>query len=329
MLRTKTFWIGIAVGAALLWVATRAVDFDTLSAALGRARPIWIAPFLLLLVGFYYLKALRWGVLMAPIDSVPKLLLFRAVIIGYASNALLPAQLGDLVRAIITSRERGLKLAPIVTTLLVERVLDLLVVVGLLAAAALLLPNVPDILQSAALIVSIACVGALALLFTYGRYTDQWIDALDRLLVWLPVTIRDRISTLARSGADGARSLAEVQPFVHVVLLSFTKWLLVAGCNFISLLALGIDVPAAAGILVLACTVLALLLPSAPGYVGAIQLAYVIALKPFGVSASDAVAASLFFHVFAYSFVVLAGWYYLHIGGYRIAELKAQADRQT
>lgn len=322
-------WVGVAVGAVLLWLATRAVDIDALAATLRRARPAWIAPFLILLVSFYYLKALRWGVLMAPIASVPKRLLFRAVIIGYASNALLPAQLGDVVRAIVTSREMGLKLAPIVTTLLVERALDLLVVVALLAAAAMLLPNVPDTLETAALVVSLVCGIALVVLFAYGRHTDRWLKLLEQPLSWLPASVGDRVRSQAQAGADGARALANAGPFLHVVALSFAKWLLVAGCNLISIVALGIEVPVAAGVLVLACTVLALLLPSAPGYVGAIQIAYVLALKPFGVSASDAVAASLFFHVFAYGFVVLAGWYYLHVGGYRLAELKAQVGRQV
>jgi glycosyltransferase 2 family protein len=325
--RSKTLWIGIAVGAVLLWLATRAVDRDALVAALGRARLSLALPFLLLLVGFYVLKALRWGVLLAPVARVPTPLLFRAVIIGYASNAILPAQLGDVVRAIVTSREMGLRLAPIVTTLVVERALDLLVVVTLLAAAAVLLPDVPDALEFAGAAVTLVCLLALALLFSYGRHTDTWIRGLQHLLAGLPEGIRQRIGSQANAGADGARALAEPGPFLLVVGQTFLKWMLVAGCNLISLVALGIEVPPVAAVLVLACTVLALLLPSAPGYVGAIQIAYVIALKPFGVSPSEAVAASLFFHAFAYGFVVLAGWYYLHAGGYRIADLKAQIER--
>lgn len=326
--RSKTLWIGVAVGAVLLWLATRAVDRDVLVASLGRAQLSFALPFLLLLVGFYFLKALRWGVLLRPVARVPKPLLFRAVIIGYASNAILPAQLGDVVRAFVTSREMGLRLAPIVTTLVVERALDLLVVVALLAAAAALLPDVPDALEAAGTAVTVACLFALALLFSYGRHTDRWIRGLQPLLAGLPEALRQRIGSQVSAGADGARALADAGPFLLVVGQTFLKWVLVAGCNLISLVALGIEVPPVAAVLVLACTVLALLLPSAPGYVGAIQIAYVIALKPFGVSPSDAVAASLFFHLFAYGFVVLAGWYYLHTGGYRIADFKAQVERQ-
>ncbi len=322
-----SFWLGIVVGASLLWLAMRTVDFEALGLALARARIAWAAPFLGLLVGFYALKAVRWGVLLRPIGRVPNRLLFRAVIIGYASNAILPAQLGDIVRAVVTSREMGLRLAPILTTLVVERALDLLVVVALLAVAALLLPDVPAALVYAGIAVTAGCVAVMLALHSYGRNEARWISVLRRCSAWMPAGLRDRFLAQTRAGADGARALAATGPFALVTALSVAKWLLIAGCNLVSLVALNIDVPPTAAVLVLACTVLALLLPSAPGYVGSIQVAYVLALAPFGVSAGDAVAASLFFHVFAYGFVVLAGWLYLHAGGYRLADFRARIDR--
>jgi hypothetical protein len=320
-------WLGMAVGLGLLWLAIRSVDLDGMRAALQRARLAWALPFLALLAGFYALKAVRWGQLLRPIAAVPFRLLYRAVIIGYASNALLPAQLGDIVRALVASREMGLRLAPILTTLVVERVLDLVVVVGLLAVTVVLRPDVPDVIALAGLAVAALCAIFLPLLYSYGRHTAAWLSVLDRLAARLPASMRELVMSQLRAGADGAHALATPGRFAAVVGVSFAKWLLIAGCNLISVLALGIDVPAAAAILVLACTVLALLLPSAPGYVGAIQIAYVLALAPFGVSATDAVAASLFFHVFAYGFVVLAGWYYMHASGYRLADLRQQVDR--
>lgn len=326
--RSVTLWIGIAVGLVLLWLATRSVDFEAMGTALSRARLWWAFPFLLILTGFYVLKAVRWGILMRPIAKVPHRLLLRAVMIGYASNAVLPAQLGDLVRAVVTSREMGLRLAPILTTLVVERALDLLIVVGLLAAVVVMRPDVPAPIALAGLTVAIVCAASLFLLFAYGRHTTRWLSGLQRTTSWLPATIQLRIMGQARAGADGARALATPGPFILVVAMSVAKWLLMAACNLISLVALNIDAPPAAAVLVLACTVLALLLPSAPGYVGAIQIAYVLALTPFGVSASDAVAASLFFHVFAYGFTVLAGWYYFHASGYHLADLRADINRE-
>jgi hypothetical protein len=328
--KSLAFWLGIAFGALLLALALRSVDLAAMSAALSAARLWWALPFVALLAGFYALKAARWSSLLAPVAKVPFRLSFRAVIVGYASNALLPAQLGDIVRALMASREMGLRLAPVLTTLLVERALDLAVVVGLLGAVVVLRPDVVEGLRIAGAMVAAFSVASLLLLYAYGRHPSGWIDAARRLTAWLPARLQERFAVQVRAGADGASALASPGRFAGVVAMSIAKWVLIAGCNLISLVALNVDVPLAAAILVLACTVLALLLPTAPGYVGAIQIAYVLALAPFGVSATEAVAASLFFHALSFASVVLAGWYYLHASGYRLADLRSEvagADR--
>jgi hypothetical protein len=63
--------------------------------------------------------------------------------------------------------------------------------------------------------------------------------------------------------------------------------------------------------------VVGITLPSSPGYFGNIQLAYVLALKPFGIDAGSAIAASLFFHALAYPAVVIVGLIYLRTQGAR------------
>lgn len=322
--KSLAFWLGIAIGIVLLVLAVRSVDFPALGAALAQARLWWALPFLALLAGFYALKAARWSSLLTPIARVPFRLSFRAVIVGYASNALLPAQLGDIVRALMASREMGLRLAPVLTTLLVERALDLAVVVGLLAAVVFLRPDVVEPIRVAGFVVAAISVASLFILYAYGRHPSGWIAAAQRLTSWLPAHLQTRLIVQVRAGADGASALASPGRFAGVVALSIAKWLLIAGCNYVSLVALNIDAPLTAGILVLACTVLALLLPTAPGYVGAIQIAYVLALAPFGISATAAVAASVFFHALSFFSVVLAGWYYLHASGYRLGDFRAE-----
>lgn len=322
--RSLAFWLGIAIGAVLLVLAIRSVDFTAMADALAKARLWWAVPFIALLAGFYALKALRWAILLAPIARVPFRLSFRAVMVGYASNALLPAQLGDVVRGLMASREMGLRLAPVLTTLLAERALDLAVVVGLLGAVVVLRPDVVEPIRFAGAVVAALSVVSLLLLYAYGRHPAGWIALARRLTTWLPARVQERFLAQLRAGADGARALASPRRFVQVVLLSLVKWLLIAGCNLISLVALNVAAPTSAAILVLACTVLALLLPTAPGYVGAIQIAYVLALAPFGISATEAVAASLFFHALSFVSVVVAGWYYMHASGYRLADFRSQ-----
>jgi hypothetical protein len=57
-------------------------------------------------------------------------------------------------------------------------------------------------------------------------------------------------------------------------------------------------------------------LPSGPGYVGSIQLAFTLGLAPFGVAAGPAIAASVFYHVLVCGSLIVAGLIALHrLGG--------------
>jgi uncharacterized protein (TIRG00374 family) len=146
------------------------------------------------------------------------------------------------------------------------------------------------------------------------RFAQLGGSSAGRLAGWISAQIRNVAAGLhaARSGALLARITA----------VSFLQWALMAVCIWLSLWALGLALPVQAVFVVLACTIIAVTLPTGPGYVGSIQLAYVLALKPFGVNASDAIAASLFYHALAYLSVLLAGLYYAQRYGLRWSELK-------
>jgi uncharacterized membrane protein YbhN (UPF0104 family) len=76
---------------------------------------------------------------------------------------------------------------------------------------------------------------------------------------------------------------------------------------------------------ILAFTFVGVTLPTTPGAVGTIQLSFTLALAPYGVSAGGAVAASVFWHVFAYCFVVSTGFFYFLRMGYSFGEIRRQA----
>ena len=61
--------------------------------------------------------------------------------------------------------------------------------------------------------------------------------------------------------------------------------------------AMGVSIGPAVTIIVLTATVVAVTLPNAPGYIGALQAAFVFALLPFGISSESAFAGSVFFLV--------------------------------
>src|SRR5262245_3441295 len=92
-------WLGIAVSLVLLWFAFRGVDLDEVGRAFASVRPGWVVLVFLSLPLRFWLTAVRWQVLLPPDKPIPVHRLFGITLIGFMANNVLPARIGEFVRA--------------------------------------------------------------------------------------------------------------------------------------------------------------------------------------------------------------------------------------
>jgi uncharacterized membrane protein YbhN (UPF0104 family) len=104
------------------------------------------------------------------------------------------------------------------------------------------------------------------------------------------------------------------------------QWTLVGLAIVAAMRSIGISIDITAAWVTLTATVLAVSLPAAPGFFGTIQLAFVLALLPYGVSESDALAGSVVFHIISYGYVMVSGVIALNQLGMKFGDLKAGTD---
>ena len=116
----------------------------------------------------YWARAVRWRYLLSPIGPTRFRTVFRATIIGFAALGLLPARAGDVLRPYLVSRQEGLSLTSTFATIVIERVLDLIAVLALLAVYLAVAVGTatlsPPLLKS--LIVSASVAGAAAVVLS-------------------------------------------------------------------------------------------------------------------------------------------------------------------
>src|SRR5688572_20419721 len=117
-------WIGVAVSALLLWVAVRGVSLDEVLGELRRVRPLWLVPVILSLFVRFWLTAVRWQLLLRPIKQIGVHRLFAVTLIGFMANNVLPARLGEFVRAYALGRAEGLPPSLPFATIVIERIFD-------------------------------------------------------------------------------------------------------------------------------------------------------------------------------------------------------------
>ena len=96
---------------------------------------------------------------------------------------------------------------------------------------------------------------------------------------------------------------------------------------WLALSAFGTFIPMSVTVIVLTVISLAVTVPTAPGYVGAIQAAFVFALVPFGVKQEVAFASSVFFLVAQWIPVTTVGALFFLFTGLRVADVRHDVEK--
>lgn len=307
-LRSNTvFVIGLAVSGLFLWLALRNVDGERTWQALTAADYRYAFPLLACLAGFCLAKAWRWALLLGIANLRGVSGLARAVLVGYAGTSLLPLQLGELVRAWAATTALRLPAAPVLVSIALERLFDLLAVLLVLSSVLLLGDELPAGLMRAGWTFAALALVLLALLALYVLRTEQLLALAARLTRALPPKLSSKIDDQLRKGAAGAEVLRYPSRWAGIAVASIAQWGFMAACIALSGIALGLPMPYGAAASVLGLTIVGMSLPAGPGYIGSIQLAFTLGLAPFGIAASEAVAASVFYHALVCGSLILAG----------------------
>jgi len=317
---------GIAVSGIFLWLALRDTNLSQIGKALASADPVWIGPYLLALISSYWLKSLRWRWILSSACDARAGELFPSIMIGYLGSLVLPVQLGELVRVAAVAKQVRITHSAALSSIILERIFDLLTVLLIVGGALLLGAEASPVLLRAGILVSAGTLILATVTAAFFLWTQKFVSIVGVATTRLPKTIRARLLSSIEHGATGVDALRQPSVLARVVAYTFLQWGCLLLCVHFSIIALGIEVPGSASILVLGLTVMSLTLPTSPGYVGAIQIAFTIGLEPFGVSADRAFAASVYYHLLAAAAVVVLGGFSLKQMGQTLRRAREDAE---
>ena len=301
---------GIGLSIVFLWLSLRGTDLAEVGHALARSQPVYALPLIMSLALFYWFKAVRIRLLLMPMRDIPIQGILPATMIGFAANNLLPARLGDLVRAYLLGRQHSLSKTSILATMVIERLFDLVAALGLLALVFISM-EVPAPLIKPGYFIGGLELALLCVITLMIMQTGMLVRFCMRVTGFFPTALHLWLTRHIEHGALGTRALKQPYLLAGIATTSVAQAVLRAMAMYLALLAVGISAPPSAVLVLLALSTAAITLPSAPGFFGTMQLCFVLALKPYGISAGDAVAASLFYQVLEYSAVTGAGLFFL------------------
>lgn len=319
------FLIGILLSMFLLGVSIKGIDYAKLSSLISQAN-WWFAILLLLSLGsFYWIKAIRWRSLIAPIKEVSETKLFPAMMAGFAGNNLLPFHLGEFVRMYLLSRQLNLNKSAILATIALERCFDVWTIFLLAGVMLVFQKNAPDYLYTMGYFLSIASLGLLLFTIFFTMQTTHVIRLVEKITRFSPRWFQRRITEQLTAGATGLQALKSRRLLMSIAWTSIGQWFLMGLCVYWSLLAINIDAGLPASFFTLTLLVAGISLPNAPGYFGTIQFCFVFALKPYGVAVEDALAASVFYNILVFPAVTVTGLICIHYYGTNLFKLSRKS----
>ncbi|MBI3453474.1 MAG: flippase-like domain-containing protein [Rhodospirillales bacterium] len=316
--RLKTIAIGcagFAVGILFLWLALRDTSLGELRQILRTIDPFWIVIGMLFYAGNISVRILRWHRLLSMQGAFSRAAAAISLIVGYSVNNLLPARLGEVFRADLVKRRFHIPGSVALGAIVVERLFDLCLILLLLYLGLLLtvLSSAPDAravlirLSLLATVLLVTIVGAL-ILFSRGA-----IPVLTGYMARRAAVASPRMAVLWGRAArmlvnfNAPLRLNSPSRLGMVFVQSSAAWLFEAAALYAILRAVGIALDPGPLLAVLAGANLSTLIPTAPGYVGTYQLAYVIVLGEFGIGPAHAIIAATCAQIFLLGGLTVTG----------------------
>ena len=308
---------GLIISLICLVVIFYLIDLDKFAQALRQAK-LWLV-FLSMLLSILWLlvRAAVWRTLLQHKASYRDT--FFTVNEGYLLNNFLPFRLGELGRAYLMGRKAGLSFWQVLSTILVERALDMVIASGLFLSTLMFVVGVTWARQAAILVGVVVAIGLLVL-YLVARNQAFVLNLLERLgQRWKLVRLLN--GGQLRSFLDGLTVLTDTRRFLSAVGLMVLNWAVNIIQYYLMLLAFFPTAKPLWAFFALGSAALGIAAPSSPGSLGVFEAVLVGALAVFGVEPSGAAAFALVMHATLYISTGLFGVYALAVDGLSLSGL--------
>ncbi len=231
--RTIQIIITLILSVLALYVALRGVDFATVGYALSQVNWGWLVLTFVLVLGTLAIRAQRWRVLLG--KKLGWRDAFGLINIGYLVSGVLPLRAGDPARAVGASLRGPVTTLAALSTVVVERVLDLFIMFILLLCTLPFVPGLKTYLTAGQanaflsyqliLILSGALAFGLLGIFVLLALMPARIENFaGRVLELLHITHPDRWLNPLHHILDGFSALGSPRAGLEVILWSVALW---------------------------------------------------------------------------------------------------------
>jgi uncharacterized protein (TIRG00374 family) len=314
---------GLALGALLVWLSIRGIEFRGVVDGFRTIRCGYVLPAVAAMLLMQIMRSIRWGLILGPIGKVDQLSLFSVTSVGFLAIIAIPARLGELARPYLIAKKSRIPMSSALGTIFVERVLDSLTVLIIAAIALMLIPLPPWLVRSTTLLLlATLAVSAVMVLMIVRR--EATLRILAPLIKRLPERYAAAVNRLIDLFIEGFRIMVDPSLLTGVTLLSIVIWLVDVLVIYLLFLAFGLDLPVAAAFVLMIVLIIGIAIPTAPGFIGNWHYFCILGLGLFGIPKTDALTFAIVYHALSIGIVILLGLIFLPFNRFSVADLRRQ-----
>ena len=302
---SRQIWLGIIFSLICLAAIFYFIRPQEIIEALKTAR----YGYLLLSAGgiilFMFLRAIRWRYMLnndAPIKTV-----FHIQNIGYLISAILPLRLGDVARSVLIGSVPPITISRGISTMVVERVLDMLFIVTLLPFTVASVDYLPQWMRAGALVSGIAAIAAILILIIAANQRSL----VERVVTWVLdyVPFMNTAAWVARTDnfLAGLDSLTRLKDGTILLLLSIVIWIPIIFAYYTTLLAANIEATPMMTAFIVCAAALSVALPSSPGQIGVFHVGVITALQVWDQPEAASASFAFLYHALNSTILITLG----------------------
>lgn len=296
-------WASLAFGTlisiACIAFIVQKIDVEQVKLAFQRFEWRYFAVGIGCLTFGYAMRILRWSRILNSAGAQVRFSECAAPFLGsIALNNVLPLRLGDVVRALVFPKSIGVSRTTSTSSLVMERLVDLMTLLLWLAASVMLSQHlsVPGWIKETAM--TLAIIGTVMLIAIF-----LLSGAIARRLKPMRSGIAQALAALL----EGFEAMSRPPALAILFGLSLLVWVGEAGLFYSLLIGFGLEATPTAAVIIMAIATLATLVPSSPGYVGPFHLAAFAGISLLGGTNDQAASFAVLSHLGLWVPTTLAG----------------------
>jgi uncharacterized protein (TIRG00374 family) len=308
MLRSRLINLlaGICISVIFLYFAVKNVRYDEFMKYVHQLNFLYIIPALLPGLIAYLVRAWRWNYFLSSVGRFKVKGLLSATMIGFMANNILPARVGEIIRALVLSKKESISFISVLSSLIAERVMDGFTI-SIVALFVIYTLPVNENIKYFGLSFFAFFLIILILMFIFINS----ISVKKKLFGIFPERISIKINKYLNKIMSGIEGLNQVKNSGITFISAFMIWFLSSIYFYFMGLAMNIKLPFSASFSIFISVALGVIIPSSPGFIGVYHFFCQKAIEMYGVDTSKAFAYAVVTHFVQFIAVTALGFLFL------------------